>query len=254
METAVPLQILGISRSADVCRWAGREAAACGAGARIAPGDKTSREPGRAAVRWVAAAELTAAVVPPLLQLAEPPENAAGPLEHAALLAAIFRQGDVLPIRFGVVLPHEEAVCDLLRRRRDDLLRDLDRLQGAGEMGLRIELPSRSLPPEPPPPGDERPPDTSPARYLAARRARYRRQDQQEAHAQHAAQRCVWAMRGLYRSWRRLSPEPPGTVRLAFLVERHLWKDFAGRLETARAHEIGPPCTLLGPWPPYSFL
>jgi len=195
----------------------------------------------------VVAAELAAAVVSPLPPLA-------GPLEHAALLAAIFRQGDVLPMRFGVVLPHEEAVRDLLRRRREALLHDLDRLKGAGEIGLRIELPCRSLPPDPPAPSGERPADSSPARYLAARRARYQWQDQLNTQAQHAAETCVRAMKDLYRSWRRLSPEPPGTVRLAFLVERHLWEAFAERLEISRAEKIGVRCTLLGPWPPYSFL
>ncbi len=244
----MPLHLLGISRSADVCHG-------------LPQGKQWTRAMGGAAVRWVAAAELAAAVVPPLPPCAGPLdtaagplESAAGPLEHAALLAAIFRQGDVLPMRFGVVLPDEEAVRDLLRRRREELLDDLGRLKGAGEMGVRIELPCRGLPPDPPPPGDERLSDTSPARYLAARRTRYRWQDQQDAQAEHAAQTCVWAVRGLYRSWRRLSPEPPGIVRLAFLVERDLCGEFAGRVETSGASEIGLPCTVLGPWPPYSFL
>ena len=218
----MPLHLLGISRRADVCR----------------EGD----------IHWVVEGELAAAAMPP-------PPPSTGPLTHAALLAALYRHGDILPVRFGVVLPHEEAVRELLVRRREVLLHDLDRLRGAGEIGLRIELPRAAMPPLPPAPAAACHTGSSPAQYLAARRARYQLQDQLSRCAQFATETCVLAMKGLYRSWQRLSPEPPGIVRLAFLVERTLSAAFAARLNGFRAQQRAEQrTTLLGPWPPYSFV
>lgn len=141
-----------------------------------------------------------------------------------------------------------------LRRRRAGLLRDLDRLKGTAEIGLRIELPHSPGPPDPSLPGGSRDPDSSPLGYLAARRAQYQWQDGLNRRAQLAAETCIRTVKGLYRSWGRLSPEPPGTVRLAFLVERDLSEAFAERLERLQDPAIGQRRTLLGPWPPYSFV
>jgi hypothetical protein len=219
----VPLHLLGISRAADLHRW------------------------DRDGVRWIVQDDLAAAAVPPL-----PPS--AGPLEHAALLAALYRRGDILPVRWATVLPDEQGVRDLLCRRRAGLLGDLDRLQGTGELGLRIELSHAPGPPHLPEPGASGRADSPAVRYLAARRARYQRQDRWSRRARCAAEASVRAVKGLYREWGRLSSEPPGTVRLAFLVERHLWDAFAERVVTSPARATGEQRTLLGPWPPYSFV
>ena len=245
----MPLHLLGISRSDDLHRWDAGCAPASRDGATVPRSSRceTASELDRNGVRWVVESELSAATVLPL----PPPDGA---LKHAALLAAIHRHGDILPVRFAVVLPREEAVRDLLRRRRVGLLRDLDRLKGTAEIGLRIELPHSPGPPDPPLPSGSRHPGDSPLGYLAARRARYQWQDDLNHRVQLAAETCVRAVKGLYRSWGRLSPEPPGTVRLAFLVERHLLKAFADRLEMSPARAIGQQRTLLGPWPPYSFV
>ncbi|MGD0896364.1 MAG: GvpL/GvpF family gas vesicle protein [Thermoguttaceae bacterium] len=230
----MPLQLLGISRSADIRQQQPRQQPRRPCSARC---------PIRGCA-WLIHGPLAAAVSVGQLT----------PLEHAALLAEIHRHADVLPMRFGGALPDEQAVCDLLRRRHDAILAELDRLSGTGEIGLRIELcPSPHEPAPvvcvgPPMPGD------SPEQYLAARRALYRRQDQAHRHAQLAAERCMRAVEGFYRDWRRLSPEPPGTLRLALLVERTLFRTLLDRLATFKAETTGWQSTILGPWPPYSFV
>jgi len=225
---------LCISRTADACR--------CEAG-----GPPDGSELNRNGLEWVAEGELSAAVVRPL-------PRSTGPLKHATLLAAIFTRADLLPVRFAVVLPHEEAVRDLLRRKYADLLRALDQLKGAGEMALRIQLPHIPLPAAPPLPNDSDQPGKASLGYLAGRRARYQRQDDLQSRAQLTAESCIRTVSGLYRDWRRLSPEPSGTVRLAFLVERRLSADFAERLEAWRAQRRDEQYSLVGPWPPYSFV
>ena len=176
-----------------------------------------------------------------------------GPFEHARLLAAIHARQTVLPARYGMELPDEEAVRAFLSNRSENLLSDLDRVEGANEIGLRIELDCNPVT-KPPASSDSAGSDVSPARYLALRLARYQRQDRASAQAQLAVANLLRALEGLYRSWRQLLPEAFGTVRLAFLVDRQRSEAFVNRLESWKSDQPARRCTVLGPWPPYSFV
>jgi len=194
------------------------------------------------AVRWVFAGELAGAVL-------DPPQEPPKPLEHAAALDAIHRRMCVLPIRFGTVLGGEVEIRSLLESRCRDLLDRLDRLDGACEMGLRIALPERPVTPP------HLPPAASPfVSYLHQRRAHYQGQDSLSARADLTAERVLRELHGTYREWRRLTPSPPGLVRLAFLVERKRIALFQRRCEASRRERPGEQQTVLGPWPPYSFV
>jgi hypothetical protein len=198
-------------------------------------------------IRWVVHGALTAATVWPLTA-------SFGPLQHGHVLAAIHRRIGILPVRHGTVLPNEEAVQEFLGSRCQDLLRDLDRLEGTAEIGLRIELPHSPLPAEPFAPVGPCRADVSPVAYMAARRARYQQRDRLGTQADLAADTCIQSLGGLSRDWRRLSPTAPGIVRLAFLVERNRTEAFAQRVEILRTKNIGGRYALVGPWPPYSFV
>jgi hypothetical protein len=211
----MPLHLLGFSRRADICRESG--------------------------VDWVVLGELAAAVLP----LPPPPT----PLEHAARLAAIYRHCDVLPMRFGAVLPDAAVVGHFTSREQGKLMEQLGRLQGTAEFGVRI-----AFSPAPASPASSEPPQGSPAQYLARRRAQYQSQDQLALRAQFSAEHCTSMLKGHCRDWRRLSPEPAGVVRLAFLVERCLSETFAEILATLSVERLGEHYELLGPWPPYSFV
>ena len=100
-------------------------------------------------VHWVRQGFLTAATAA-AAATATPSAQAAnrGPLEHARLLTAIHRHIDILPARYGAVLPDEEAVRQFLHCHGEELAGELDRLRGTAEMGLRIDLPHGPLPVE----------------------------------------------------------------------------------------------------------
>jgi len=221
----MPLDLLGISRSDEAARL----------------------ERPLLHVHWVRQGSLTAATV-------QGGEAAFGPLQHARLLAAIFRHIDILPVRYGTVLPDEEAVRQFLRCHGDALSGQFDRLQGTAEMALRIDLPHSSWPKEPAGPSGPSSSVLSPADYLAARRTRYRLHDRLAAQAQWATDTYLRALKGLFRQCRRRSPEPPGTVRLALLVQREQAAAVAQRVAMLRSMQIGEQCRLFGPWPPYSFV
>jgi hypothetical protein len=95
----MPLYLLGISRPLDVTRCSGTEAAHA------------------ACVEWIVHGALAAAIV-------RPPTASFEPLEHGRLLEAIHRHIDLVPVRFGVTLPDEPTVRDLLHRRKEGLLRE----------------------------------------------------------------------------------------------------------------------------------
>jgi hypothetical protein len=198
-------------------------------------------------VHWIGRGSLAAAT-------ARNGDAAFGPLDHARLLAAIFPHIDILPVRFATVLPDEEAVRQFLDCHRDAFSGHLDRLRGTAEMALRIELPRDPPAVEPSEQSNPSPSALSPADYLAARRTRYRRHDRLLAQAQAIADTYLQALSGLFRQWRRRSPEPPGTVRLALLVQREQASAVAQRVAVLRSQRIGGRCGLSGPWPPYSFV
>ena len=215
---------LGISRSRDV------------------PGVGEQATVGQVALRWVLVHELAAA-------LADAPEGPPEPLQHAAAVDAIHRRICVLPMRFGTVLCDEAEVRSVLQARRRELLERLDRLEGTCEMGLRIVLPRRQTPQANPLPGA-----LSPTAYMEQRRAHYQREDALSEQAHPAVETVVRELEGTYRDWRGLTPSPPGLLRLAFLVERRRVGVFQRCLEASGAERREEQRTLLGPWPPYSFV
>ena len=228
---------LGISRSRDLPRVA--EQSTRGGGEWHPHIPPTS---GQVAVRWVLADELAGALI-------DAPQVTPKPLEHAAALDAIHRQMCVLPMRFGTVPCDEAGIRSLLKARRGDLIERLDRLEGTCEMGLRIALPKFRIPQAKPSP------DTSPSiSYLQQRRAHYQRQESFGERARLTVQRLVEELQGTYRDWRWLTPSPPGLARLAFLVDREVVGLFQKHLEASAAQRPEEQRTLLGPWPPYSFV
>ena len=215
---------LGISRSRDLPRVAEQSTV------------------GQVAVRWILADKLAGSVI-------DAPQVPPKPLQHAAALAAIHRHICVLPMRFRAVPRDEPEIRSLLETRHRDLLQRLDRLDGTCEMGLRIALPK--CPAIQGNPSSRTSLSTS---YLHERRAYYQRQDSLREQARLTVEHLVRELRGTFRDWQRLTPSPPGLVRLAFLVERERVGLFRRCLQASLAEHSGHQWTLLGPWPPYSFV
>jgi len=272
----MPLFLLGISRREDITglprHWPNEQPTTV----PFLP-EGTIAEPYSSQIQWVEYGQLAAATVRSVL-------GAFKPLEHAALLAAIHTHISILPVRYGTVLPDEEAIRHFLTNRCENLLRDLVRVEGAVEVGLRIDLaepgkqgagsseqgvcnadsptrhPRAGTRSTPPAPNSQLP--ASPGQYLALRRQRYESKDRLDRQAQLATEDFVQAMRGLYCEWRTLTSTVPAVVRLAFLVRRESWKTFRQRLEEKIRESVSPReteqvsrrSTLLGPWPPYSFV
>jgi hypothetical protein len=201
----------------------------------------------RNGVVWIVREQLAAALM-------TPPPPPLGVLTHATLLEAIHQHMDVLPVRYGIEMPDEEAIRDFLQQRRFDLSDDLIRLRGSGEIGLRIQLPpSPASAPAEDLPGAASP-SVSVGQYLALRRRQYQRKDHLQAQTQRIAEQCAQGLSGLYRQQRRLASGRSDVLRLAFLVERCRWQACRERCGPLLEKLTGLQYNLLGPWPPYSFV
>jgi hypothetical protein len=168
-----------------------------------------------------------------------PPEPTAAALDvYERTVRRLMDVGAILPAQFGSVLADEDAVRDLLRRRRKDLLARLTSVRGAVEIGLRASWlgADRTLEASPP----------SGASYLRKR-----------LELRQSARRVASALdplTSLARGSRRaLAPRPDLPVLDAYLVDRGRVSEFVAMVEQLddRLEEVELVCT--GPWPPYSF-
>lgn len=151
---------------------------------------------------------------------------------HEEVVEALMEQRDLLPVRFGTLIPDEQAAARALEERREELAASLDRVRGAVELAVRAH-PGRAEPAAPVA-------GESGAGYMRAKARR------------------VEAARTLHEPLAELARDSvvePGLelLRAAYLVDRSAVDVFValvGRLQ--RAHpRLDILCT--GPWPPYSF-
>jgi hypothetical protein len=193
-------------------------------------------------VRWCLAGELACAFIDAL-------HRAVPPMLHATVLDAIHRRICVLPVRFGVALRDEAEIQSLLNDRRHELSDHLDRLDWTCEMGVQI-APFSTLEPQ----AAVSPIRQSPLAYLEQRRSHYQHVDDDVEQDCSLVQRLVERLQGYYRQWRKLPASAAHRIRLAFLVEQNRAMAFQSRVENALNTCPEGRCTVLGPWPPYSFV
>ena len=184
---------------------------------------------------------------------------------YARVVLSCHRQGAVIPLRYGCVLPQESEVIQLLDehdRQYQDLLQELE---GCVEMGLRVLLasgPWAAAAPGGPeggrevagPPDPEAAPSRPGSAYLLARQAHYAQEDRWTQEYRQAADRCLAQFTGLFVKARTEGPSPRlPLLSLYFLVPHRAVASFRQAFRHLSAAE---PARLLlsGPWPPYNFV
>ncbi|MEV0842466.1 GvpL/GvpF family gas vesicle protein [Actinocatenispora sera] len=176
---------------------------------------------------------------------------------HHRVLTALAEQGTVLPMRFGVVAPDDDALREQLREAADRYLSALREIAGAAEYNVKLLTDEDAV--------VRRVADTDPAvlRERGAGDTGYEgrvRLGQAVATAVEAAlradaDRLVTTLTPLAR---RTAPAPPtagAAVNASFLVTDEQLEPFQGAVHEL-AHELRADgevrCT--GPLPPYSFV
>ncbi|MGY1770083.1 GvpL/GvpF family gas vesicle protein [Blastococcus sp. SYSU D00813] len=199
---------------------------------------------------------LVSPVEPARLRVDQDDLSETGPLAtlvrgHDAVLTAAAATGPVLPLRFGTVVPDEDAARRLLRRHGTSAREQLDRIGDAREWGVRLV---RSLAEPVPAAGGS---EVSGTEFLARRRQALTEAEEAGAAAERASRRLEEALAPLTRASLRRGGAPGSSLLLdlAYLVDPDREAELTAALERLAAEEAGNGLALelTGPWPPYSF-
>lgn len=168
--------------------------------------------------------------------------------EHERIVEALLDGGAVLPMRFGSVLPDDDAVEAMLTARRSELLEGLRRVRGAVELGVRSAW--IAGPGEDGPSAGAAPQQASPG----PGKAYLQRLEERRRRARELAQRLDAALAGLFRAQvHRLLPSSSVPLKSAYLVEREAVEAFRARVDALDETLECAGIVCSGPWPPYSF-
>lgn len=160
---------------------------------------------------------------------------------HERVVEALMGEGPVLPMRFGSVLPDDEAVKAILSERHEEFSRALDRVSGAVELGVRA-----AWDPEAAAEDDAATHGPGATYLLGLSRSRQR--------ASALAERLDRALDGLFRMRsQRLLTSPSVPLNAAYLVDRGKLDAFRRRVGAFAAEVDEAEIVCTGPWPPYSF-
>lgn len=175
---------------------------------------------------------------------------------HDAVVRAAADQGPVLPLRFGTVVPDEDAARRLLLAHAAAAREQLQRIGTAREWGVRLV---RALGPdaEPALAGRADANGVSGTEYLSRRRQALQREDDVTRSAAESADRMQDRLAAhVSQSLRRGgSPGSSLLMDMAYLVPTLAESDFLAEVQRladdVAARDLS--LELTGPWPPYSF-
>ena len=155
--------------------------------------------------------------------------------DYERIVERIAQAHAIVPVRFGSVMDDDEAVVEMLRSRREHLLRVLEYTRGAVELAVRATWEQAPEPEHQTGTGYMR------ARLQLRSRAREVAGDLMPLGKLSRTSRC------------ELPAGPEQPMRCAYLVDRELVEDFTTSLRRLdqQLRDLELVCT--GPWPPYSF-
>src|SRR5262245_36312112 len=194
-------------------------------------------------LRLVRVGDLLAAVG----EMTEPPAVSETTLRaHDAVVRRLADGVDaILPVRFGALLS-ESSLADVLHARARELSEALALVAGRQQMTLRVlGEPAAGVAPAPDAAGDA---DAGPgARYLAARRAEWRRAGEapELAPLRPALERLIRAERITRHD------TPPLLASVYHLIDRGADPAYRAAVECSVSTDVRVVAT--GPWPPYAF-
>lgn len=172
-------------------------------------------------------------------------------LEHARVVSVCFRQGTVLPFRFGTIFDTDESLKHAVRANRRAFLESVARLKGKAEMHVKLLVRDGALKEL----RDVQIPDTVGGEYLAKlkEKAMCDRERQTRAKALSIQVHRLFNPLEEEISCKRVDTDGM-LIDIAHLIESKSIEKYQNRYTTAAKQLKNCEISVTGPWPPYHFL
>jgi len=173
-------------------------------------------------------------------------------LEHARVVSVCFRNGTVLPFRFGTIFDCDEALRQAVRANRRAFGQSVARLRGKAEMHLKLMVRDGSLREAL---MDVQLPDTVGGEYLMKLREKAARDRERQTKARALSVQVHKMFNPLEEevSCKKVNTEGM-LIDIAHLIESKSIEKYQNRYSSAAKQLKNCELTVSGPWPPYHFL
>jgi Gas vesicle synthesis protein GvpL/GvpF len=173
-------------------------------------------------------------------------------LEHARVVSMCFRQGTVLPFRFGTVFDTDDALRQAVRANRKAFETSVQRLRGKAEMHLKLVVRDGSLRDAM---TDTLLPDTVGREYLAQLRVKASRDRERQTKARALSVQVHKLFNPLEEEISCKKVDAEGMlIDIAHLIDSKSVEKYQNRYSTAAKQLKNCELAISGPWPPYHFL
>jgi hypothetical protein len=182
----------------------------------------------------------------------ETPLDEKAVLEHARVVSVCFRNGTVLPFRFGTIFDSDEALRQAVRGNRRAFGQSVQKLRGKSEMHLKLLVRDGSLREAM---LDVQLPDTVGGEYLAKlkEKATHERERQTKARALSVQVHKLFNPLEEEISCKRVASDGM-LIDIAHLIDSKSVEKYQNRYNTAAKQLKNCELVISGPWPPYHFL
>lgn len=173
-------------------------------------------------------------------------------LEHARVVSLCFRQGTVLPFRFGTIFDSDDALRQAVRANRRAFEESVQRLRGKAEMHIKLVVRDGSL-------RDAMTytqlPDTVGREYLAQLRVKASRDRERQTKARALSVQVHKLFNPLEEEVSCKKVDAEGMlIDIAHLIDSKSVEKYQNRYTTAAKQLKNCQLAISGPWPPYHFL
>jgi len=173
-------------------------------------------------------------------------------LEHARVVSVCFRNGTVLPFRFGTIFDSDEALRQAVRANRRAFGQSVARLRGKAEMHLKLMVRDGSLREAL---IDVQLPDTVGGEYLMKLREKAARDRERQTKARALSVQVHKMFNPLEEevSCKRVNTDGM-LIDRSLLIESKSVEKYQNRYSSAAKQLKNCELSVSGPWPPYHFL
>jgi hypothetical protein len=174
-------------------------------------------------------------------------------LEHARVVGECFRNGTVLPFRFGTVFDNEDAMRQAVRNNRKTFGDSVSHLRGKAEMHVKVMVPDKAL--RSAAPTDSELPAAVGAAYLSQLHIKASRDRERQTQARALSLQVHKLFDPLDEDVTcKKTNSGALLIDIAHLIDTKSVEKYQNRFNAAAKRFKDCEIVISGPWPPYHFM